>query len=441
MTLSKQNLIYLQDELNRRLKLFVGTPFNEIEYVFFQKIHDYVDWIVKNKTLQNILEEHITHCPFDTLYNQGKNITKIHYSLLFKRASKEASNIDIAYMALWGAYLGVKDLEADLDKKTDKNNPYQGKLYLGNRIKTVQCLRRFNSPFPNFGYNIFTFYRHFFNGWSRIINEKLLFELSYKIIEAGQKEEELTEDERKKLQEYRLEKAKRAEEYQRQKIELAKKQKPQVVIPKIDIGIELKKSKDLAEENNKNKKVNSKISKRLGITKDTKWEDITFKFINEYDIEISYDNAKVKTDYKELGFADMRKEKAGITKAVEAYEFLQIISANNGHYPLSGTEGKERKKALQNRKDLQKILKTIFRPIKTSPFKNLNNFKLKNADYYLRLKLIPHPHFRDDFTDTRKKIFDEEAMKELKNDPYGIEDSYKEQTPNLEQKKSYLPDF
>ena len=78
MTLSKQNLIYLQDELNRRLKLFVGTPFNEIEYVFFQKIHDYVDWIVKNKTLQNILEEHITHCPFDTLYNQGKNITKIH---------------------------------------------------------------------------------------------------------------------------------------------------------------------------------------------------------------------------------------------------------------------------------------------------------------------------------------------------------------------------
>jgi len=79
MALSKQNLIYIQDELNRRFNLLVDTPIRRKETIFFVRLYGYMDWIVKNKTLRKILDKATKHNPEELLYYQGKNLNKVFH--------------------------------------------------------------------------------------------------------------------------------------------------------------------------------------------------------------------------------------------------------------------------------------------------------------------------------------------------------------------------
>lgn len=151
--------------------------------------------------------------------------------------------------------------------------------------------------------------------------------------------------------------------------------------------------------------------------KDTKWENITIRFLNTYDVKIENGKETSETNYEEMGFADRRSG-----KAILSWDFLQLLSTNKGVFPLGRLSKEDNATCKTQKKDLSGKLKTFFK-IKEDPFEEYDREK---KEYRIKLKLVPHPTFRADFRDRRIK----EEFK--KNDKFeGIGDQFAEDTNRI----------
>ncbi|MFA6193684.1 MAG: hypothetical protein WC726_02370 [Parcubacteria group bacterium] len=129
--------------------------------------------------------------------------------------------------------------------------------------------------------------------------------------------------------------------------------------------------------------------------KDTKWESITIRFLNNDDVKIENGKEISETNYEEMGFADGRG-----SKAILSWDFLHLLSTNEGAFPLGKLSKKDNTARKTQKGVLTKKLKTFFK-IKEDPFEEYDRWK---KEYRIKLKLVPIPTFRDDFRDRHDKF-------------------------------------
>ncbi len=151
------------------------------------------------------------------------------------------------------------------------------------------------------------------------------------------------------------------------------------------------------------------------IPANTRWEDITLKFKNKFDVEVIIKGKKHESDYEKMGFADKRVKKTEEkTKANDAWDFLFLLSTLKGIFPIDSLTGKEKGKKLKQKQTLSKSLIALFPTIKDDPVE----YNDMERNYKIKIKLIPEKTFRDDFRDRdikfnsddkseSEKIFDE----------------------------------
>jgi hypothetical protein len=133
------------------------------------------------------------------------------------------------------------------------------------------------------------------------------------------------------------------------------------------------------------------------------WEDITLRFLNEYDVEIAFKNQKIKSDYLVMGFADKRKNAGTETKAKESWKMLQLFAANQNVFPIDNLTGKEKEKRKKQKQELSKLLRLYF-DIQEDPI----SFSEVNNNYKICLNLIPEETFVDQWED--RNIIDENML-------------------------------
>jgi len=153
---------------------------------------------------------------------------------------------------------------------------------------------------------------------------------------------------------------------------------------------------------NKNKLFNEKKSEELKsaivLPVKTEWEDISMKWINSNDVEITLRNdEKYKKifDFKELGFYDEKRKCPNL-----GWKTLQGLSSNTGKMSWGFFGGKgeteadilRKIEAFQKRKsNLSKHLMKMF-GINKDPFHTFS----KEKEYIIRIKLIPERRKRED---------------------------------------------
>ena len=135
----------------------------------------------------------------------------------------------------------------------------------------------------------------------------------------------------------------------------------------------------------------------------SKWEDITIKFKNEYDVEIQVRDKVYPSNYEDMGFADDRKNQEKLTKAVESWKLLHLFAINEGVFPLNSLLPKDREQRTKQKQGIKKKLKEKFPTVAGTPIEDLN----EREEYTININLIPETEFRDDFEDARKKITDD----------------------------------
>jgi len=151
----------------------------------------------------------------------------------------------------------------------------------------------------------------------------------------------------------------------------------------------------------------------------TKWEDITIRFKNDYDVDVRIGKNNYSYNYETLGFADNRiKKSEERTKAKDSWDLLQLLAIGNGKLPLNCLSKKEKEKKLKQKQSLKKTLKDIFSDIEGDPFFKHNDV---NDSYKIKIKLVPTRDFGEDFRD--KNIKEEK-------DNTGTQKAYEEQILN-----------
>ncbi len=138
-------------------------------------------------------------------------------------------------------------------------------------------------------------------------------------------------------------------------------------------------------------------------TKNTKWEDITIKFLNDYDVEIKNRNKIFKSDYEQMGFADKRKDNQQETKAKESWKLLQHFSRNNNVFPLNAPTRQENDRHKKQKQELSKLLKDYF-GIADDPIA----YDEDKREYRLKIQLIPEKIFQEQWAD--RNIFEENSL-------------------------------
>jgi uncharacterized protein YqfB (UPF0267 family) len=160
----------------------------------------------------------------------------------------------------------------------------------------------------------------------------------------------------------------------------------------------------------------------INLPQNTRWEDITIKFKNEYDADIITGRTTLHYDYEKMGFADKRvKKKDERVKANDSWKFLKILSTNNGVFPLDKLTGKEKEQRKKQKQSLSKILKELFPTVKDNPFYEYDDIE---KNYKIKIKLIPIEDFRGDFRD--RNIYDKKSSKFSDLDEF-----YKGETPSM----------
>jgi hypothetical protein len=127
----------------------------------------------------------------------------------------------------------------------------------------------------------------------------------------------------------------------------------------------------------------SKAVKILGLTGKSKWENITIKFKNEYDVGITAGNITYPSDCEEMGFADRRKKSEQDIGAKKSWSTLIFFSRNRGVFPLGSLDNSQKVVLKKQKQELSKLLKAYFQ-IKGDP---ITHNKEKN-EYRMRIKLI-----------------------------------------------------
>jgi hypothetical protein len=134
-----------------------------------------------------------------------------------------------------------------------------------------------------------------------------------------------------------------------------------------------------------------KLRSALNVIPTTKWQNITLKFSNEYDVEIFHGSKSYKSNHEELGFQDKRGE----AKPKLSWNFLKVLSINKGEYPMQQFIGNERVNKSKEKQALAAQLRTIF-GIEDEPFEL---FFPTSTSYKIKLNLTPEQTFRPDFRD------------------------------------------
>ncbi len=149
-------------------------------------------------------------------------------------------------------------------------------------------------------------------------------------------------------------------------------------------------------------------------TKNTKWADITIRFLNDHEVKIEKEKETSETNYEEMGFADGKSK-----QPILCWGFLHLLSTSEGVFPLGKLSKKDNTARKSQKMKLTKKLKNYFK-IKEDPFEEYDRWK---KEYRIKLKLVPIPTFRDDFRDRRIS----EGVK--KNDKFeGIGEQFAEDT-------------
>lgn len=114
----------------------------------------------------------------------------------------------------------------------------------------------------------------------------------------------------------------------------------------------------------------------LELPPNTKWEDITIKFLDGHNADIKVKDLKIKADYKQMGFEDSKKRLPN-----KQWELLQLIAYSKGElsWEKPGTSDLVKKK----KQLLSKALKNYFQ-IDEDPFLS---YKQEKA-YKVRINLI-----------------------------------------------------
>ena len=151
-------------------------------------------------------------------------------------------------------------------------------------------------------------------------------------------------------------------------------------------------------------------NKRIQLRKlpeNTKWNNITVRFLNGHEVIIKAQNLTYQTNYEEMGFQDEKKKLPN-----KQWQFLKLLALKNGEIswennqdlPLQQINSIKKQKQL-----LVEALKAYFQ-INESPF---YDYKKENA-YKIRINLIP-----------------EAGVQNQQQDNLGIQEEYKKQTPSV----------
>jgi hypothetical protein len=148
----------------------------------------------------------------------------------------------------------------------------------------------------------------------------------------------------------------------------------------------------------------SKLQTALGITSISRWKDITWKFCNSYDVQVSYNGKQYKTDKDELGFGDGRiKTEAKPPK--KSWVFLQNLSINKGAFLMEEYVTSHDRDILRKSKQyITSQFKKIF-GINNDPFEQYYEEK---QSYQIKISMIPEKDFRPDFRD--RNIFTDDEF-------------------------------
>ena len=366
----------LKTELIRRYELMKYDKNKKVSFEYFEKMHDYVDWIEENIELKNIVDKETKSLSEYFLVKRGWSVT----SAIQIIQSKTGSEFSLAYLNLFNVYLAIDDLESFYD---DKSEDDPDNYYISNRITSAKELAEVRDSYKLVGYSYFCFNKEKYANWLKIIHEELLLLISFIEIKESKKQDEVKEPIKPVVEEVKI--------------------KPKVEIVKTD---------------------RIDFTKKLKLTDDMKWQDLEIKFLNEFGLEITNKKASksIKVTHSDLGFGDKRAEKSGKTKAINAYKFLKLLAIENGVFPLSklAIGGKEREERTLDKKKVSEILKIAFPIIDDDPFEKFNKFNIQKEDYKIKIKLIPAPEFRDfDFQDHAKGIIEVDKTKskeDKKND-------------------------
>ena len=124
--------------------------------------------------------------------------------------------------------------------------------------------------------------------------------------------------------------------------------------------------------------------------KDTKWADITIRFLNDQEVKIESGKETSEANYQEMGFADGKSK-----QPIFCWDFLHLLSTREGIFPLGKSSKKDNNARITQKKKLSDKLKNYFK-IEEDPFEEYDRWK---KEYRIKLKLVPIPTFRDDFRD------------------------------------------
>ena len=369
-------IIQLKTELIRRYNLIKYDKNEKVTFEYFEKMHDYVDWIEENIELKKVVDKETKSLPQYFLVKRGWSVG----STIQIIQSKTDSEFSLAYLNLFNVYLAIDDLGSFYnDKSEDDPDNY----YISNRIISAKELAKVRDSYKLVGYSYFCFNKKKYANWLKIVHEELLLIISFIEIKESKKQDKAKEPIKPVVEEVKL--------------------KPKVEIVKTD-------------------QIN--FTKKLKLTDDAKWQDLEIKFLSEFGLEITNRKARksIKVTHSDLGFGDKRAEKSGKTKAINAYKFLKLLAIENGIFPLSklAIGGKEREERTLDKKKVSEILRNAFLIIDDDPFKKFNKFNIQKEDYKIKINLIPAPEFRDfDFQDHSKGIIEVDKTKskeDKKND-------------------------
>jgi hypothetical protein len=146
------------------------------------------------------------------------------------------------------------------------------------------------------------------------------------------------------------------------------------------------------------------------VTRDTKWEDITVRFINEKDVVITVNGKSLHTDYKEMGFANRK-----LKQRPSNIQWMLLCIVSNYEQGKFDWKGKYATKTVRRQKSrLSHTLRDYFN-IPSDPFRPYNEEK---GYYQIKIKLFPSPTsayadasepsnkrrtYKDDYEPKRKK--------------------------------------
>jgi hypothetical protein len=132
------------------------------------------------------------------------------------------------------------------------------------------------------------------------------------------------------------------------------------------------------------------------LPEDLNWEEITIRFLNGDEVQITAKELVRQTNYELMGFQDQKTKNPNLQ-----WEFLKVLSLKNGYLHWDNNNELDTKtinRVKQQKKALSDKLKIYFHTVKDDPF-----LKYKEEKGY-KIKILLIPEQGSDIEDTKKII-------------------------------------